>query len=103
VFAKLDSVRHRFQRLITIWVDAGYRGENFIRWVIAVYRWILTVVTRSEEDKGFVVLPKRWVVERTFGWFNWCRRLSKDYEVLPETEEAFIYIAMIGLMLKQLA
>ena len=64
VLARLDSVRHRFQRLITIWVDAGYRGANFIRWVIAVYRWILTVVARSPEDQGFVVLPKRWVVER---------------------------------------
>ena len=55
------------------------------------------------EQKGFVILPKRWLVERTFGWFNWCRRLSKDYEILPETTEAFIYVAMIRLMLKQLA
>ncbi len=46
---------------------------------------------------------RRWLVERTFGWFNWCRRLSKDYEILPETTEAFIYVAMIRLMLKQLA
>ncbi len=51
-----------------------------------------------EQQKGFVVLPKRWLVERTFGWFNWCRRLSKDYEILPETTEAFIYVAMIRLM-----
>ncbi|BAY50355.1 transposase (plasmid) [Scytonema sp. HK-05] len=53
---------------------------------------------RTEEQKGFVVLPKRWLVERTFGWFNWCRRLSKDYEILPETTETFVYIAMIRLM-----
>ena len=52
---------------------------------------------------GFVHLPKRWVVERTFGWLNWCRRLSKDYERLPETSETFIYIAMIRIMVRRLA
>lgn len=56
-----------------------------------------------EEQKGFVVLPKRWLVERTFERVNWCRRLSKDYEILPQTSEAFIYVAMIPLMLKQFA
>ncbi len=91
------------KRLVTIWVDGGYRGQDFMHWVIDVYRWILSVVTRQDEQKGFVVLPKRWLVERTFGWFNWCRRLSKDYEILPETTEAFVYVAMIRLMLKQLA
>lgn len=84
-------------------MDAGYRGEGFRGWVIDIYRLILSVITRRDEHKGFVILPKRWVVERTFGWFNWCRRSSKDYQVLPETEEAFIYVAMIRLMLKQLA
>lgn len=84
------SEAYRFHRLIKIWVDAGYRGKDFMHWVIDVYRWILSVVTRKEEQKGFVVLPKLGKVERTFGWFNWCRRLSKDYEVLPETTEAFI-------------
>lgn len=54
-------------------------------------------------ELDLVVLPKRWLVERTFGWFNWCRRLSKDYEILPETTETFVYVAMIRLMLKQLA
>lgn len=103
VLLKLAQLRERFRRLITIWVDAGYRGKDFQHWVIDIYRWILNVVTRHEEQQGFVVLPKRWVVERTFGWFNWCRRLSKDYEVLPDTTEAFIYVAMIRLMLKQLA
>jgi transposase len=103
VLAKLDSMRERMGRLIRIWVDAGYRGKDFSHWVIDVYRWLWSVVMRHEEQKGFVVLPKRWLVERTFGWFNWCRRLSKDYEILPETTEAFIYIAMIRLMLKQLA
>lgn len=103
VFFKLEQVRDRFRRLITIWVDGGYRGKGFQDWVIDIYRWIVSVVTRHEEQKGFVVLPKRWLVERTFGWFNWCRRLSKDYEILPETTQTFVYVAMIRLMLKQLA
>ncbi|WP_442941757.1 IS5 family transposase [Nostoc sp.] len=103
VLSKLHQVRARMGRLIQIWVDGGYRGQDFTHWVMDVYRWLWSVVTRSEEHKGFVVMPKRWLVERTFGWFNWCRRLSKDYEILPETTEAFIYVAMIRLMLKQLA
>ncbi|MEH2301990.1 MAG: IS5 family transposase [Nostoc sp.] len=103
VLSKLHQVRDCMGRLIRIWVDGGYRGQDFTHWVMDVYRWLWSVVTRSEEQKGFVVLPKRWLVERTFGWFNWCRRLSKDYEILPETTEAFIYVAMIRLMLKQLA
>ena len=74
-----------------------------MRWVMDTYRWILEVVLRREGVKGFEVLPRRWVVERTFGWFNWCRRLSKDYEILPETSQAFIHLAMIRLMLKRLA
>jgi putative transposase len=99
VLFKLDQVRdrrtrrglaHRMGRLIRIWVDGGYRAQDFTQWVIDVYRWLWSVVTRQEEQKGFVVLSKRWLVERTFGWFNWCRRLSKDYEILPETTEAFI-------------
>ncbi|WP_442946585.1 IS5 family transposase [Nostoc sp. 'Peltigera malacea cyanobiont' DB3992] len=101
VLSKLNSMRG-LGRLIQIWVDGGYRGKGFSHWVINVYRWLWSVVTRHQEHKGFVVLPKRWLVERTFGWFNWCRRLSKDYEILPQTTEAFIYVAMIRLMLKQL-
>ena len=67
------------------------------------YRWILETIKRSEPAKGFVLLPKRWAVERTWGCLNWSRRLSKDYEVLPETSETFIYVAMIRLMLRRLA
>jgi putative transposase len=61
------------------------------------------IVTRSDDQKGFVVLPKRWIVERTFGWFGRYRRLSKDYEELPASSESMIYIAMIHLMLRRLA
>jgi transposase len=67
------------------------------------YHWVLETIKRSDDAKGFVLLPKRWVVERTWGWLNWSRRLSKDYEVLPETSETWIYVSMIRLMIKRLA
>ena len=66
-------------------------------------RLVVEIVVRPEGSKGFRVLPRRWVVERTFAWLGRCRRLSKDYEALPETSEAWIRIAMIHLMLKRLA
>jgi len=65
--------------------------------------FIIEVVLRPQGAKGFVLSPKRWVVERTFGWFNHWRRLSKDYEVLPETTETFIYVGTIWLMPRHLA
>lgn len=103
LFEKLYQIRQGFPRLVRIWVDGGYSGEEFMRWVMDTYRWILEVVLRPQTAQGFEVLPKRWVVERTFGWFNWCRRLSKDYEILPETSEAFIYVGMIRILLRRLA
>jgi transposase len=65
--------------------------------------WIVQVVLRPEQTKGFGLLKKRWVVERTFGWLMNCRRLVRNYELLPETSEAFIYLAMIRIMVKRLA
>ncbi len=65
--------------------------------------WIVQVVLRPEQTKGFVLLKKRWVVERTFGWLMGCRRLVRDYELLPETSETFIYLAMIRIMVRRLA
>jgi putative transposase len=67
------------------------------------FRWIVQVVLLPEHSKNFILLPKRWVVERTFGWLTGCRRLNKDYELLPESSEAFIYIAMIRIMVRRLA
>lgn len=92
----------RFCRLKLIWADGGYRGE-LIEWVKRTLGWQLEIVEKVEGQKGFVVLPRRWVVERTFAWLNRCRRLSKDYEHLPQTGEAFIYVAMIRLMVRKLA
>jgi putative transposase len=90
------------KKLRRIWVDGGYRG-HLLDWVAAHCRCRLQVVLRSDDQQGFAVLPRRWVVERTFAWLNHHRRLSKDYEVLPATSETMIYIAMIRIMVRQLA
>jgi len=103
LFAKMKEQPGKYLRLIRIFVDGGFSGEGFLRFVMDTFGFILETVLRSAAVKGFEVLPKRWVVERTFGWFNYWRRLSKDYEVLPETSEAFIYLGMIRLMLRRLA
>lgn len=103
LFARLSALPQRMTRLVLIWVDGTYAGVDFMQWTRDTYRWMLETIKRSDDVKGFVLLPKRWVVERTWGWLNWSRRLSKDYEVLPETAETFIYVAMIRLMLRRLA
>ena len=89
-------------KLRVIWVDGAYRGQ-LVAWVLAHCWFRFQPVLRSDSQKGFVVLPRRWIVERTWAWLNQYRRLSKDYEVLPASSEAMIYIAMIRLMLRRLA
>lgn len=81
----------------------GFKGEDFMRWVMDVCAWIVQVVLRPEQTKGFVLLKKRWVVERTFDWLMGCRRLARDYELLPESSEILIYLAMIRIMVRRLA
>ena len=83
-------------RLAKVWADAIYRA--FIPWVVANCRWVLEVVTRRPGANRFEVLPHRWIVERTFGWFGRYRRLSKDYEHYPHNSETWIYLAMIHRM-----
>lgn len=97
----LQKLTDRFPRLQLIWADGGYAGQ-LIAWVHELGGWLLEIVKRPDESK-FVVLPRRWVVERTFAWLGRHRRLSKDYEALPESSEAFILIATIYLMLHRLA
>ncbi len=99
----LRAVEKGFNRLELIWADGGYSGQPMIDWVRRLAGWVFEVIKRSEEASGFVVLPRRWVVERTFGWLGRYRRLSKDYEELPETSEAMIYAAMVRIMLRRLA
>lgn len=84
-----------------IWVDAGYSGKNFARVVASVCGARVEVIQRS--DSGFKILPRRWVVERTFSWLVSSRRLSLDYELLREVSEAMIYASMVRLMLRRLA
>jgi putative transposase len=97
------QIKARFPRLKLVWADGGYAGPQLGDWVKHAFHWVLEIVKRSDDAKGFVVLPKRWIVERTFGWLNWSRRLSKDFERLPETGEAWIYLALTQVMLRRLA
>jgi putative transposase len=97
----LRKLRGRFWRLKLIWADGGYAGQ-LIDWTRKLGRWVLAIVKRADDAKGFTVLPKRWIVERTFAWFGRYRRLSKDYETLTESSEAVIYLAMMHLMIRRL-
>jgi putative transposase len=85
-----------------IWADGAYSGKEFARWCEQEGGWELEVVERAREAQGFEVLPKRWIVERTFSWLIRNRRLSKDYERKVQTSETFIKVAMIRLLLRRL-
>jgi putative transposase len=91
----------KFARLSTIFADGGYTG-TLIDFALRWGGWAVRIVKRTDEAHGFAVLPKRWIVERTFAWIGRCRRNSKDYEQLPDSGESMVYIAMIGLMLRRL-
>lgn len=90
------------KKLRRVWVDGGYRG-TLLDWAWERFRMVLEQVLRPEGSKGFVLLAHRWVVERTFAWLTRCRRLRVEYEVLPTSSEAWIYLAMIRLMIRRLA
>jgi putative transposase len=98
----LTRAKDRCPGLKVVWVDGIYEKQWLIDWAQGECGWELQVVKRTDKEKGFKVLPKRWVVERTFGWLGRYRRLSKDYEVLPETSEALIQLAMIHVMVRRL-
>ena len=97
----IERLRHRFPRLRRIFADSGYQGE-FIAWVAALTHWVVEITHRAAGVVGFQVLPKRWVVERSFAWLNGSRRLSKDYELLTDSSQAMIQLSAIRLMLKRL-
>ena len=111
----LEGLSDRFVRMRKVWTDHAYRGlkewmKTTLGWELEVVRhpwagrvWVVGDQEPPSRPKGFVVLPRRWVVERTFAWLVRNRRLSKDYELLPETEESFVYAAMVRLMLRRLA
>ena len=89
------------KKLRLLWVDGTYRGQR-VEWGSHHMRFVLRVTVRPEGAKGCVLLPRRWVVERTLAWLNQSRRLSKDYERLPQSSEAMIYLSMTRLMLRRL-
>lgn len=91
----------RFDTIATVFVDGGYTG-TLIDWAKQMFGYTVEVVKRTEQHR-FQVLPKRWIVERTFSWLNWSRRLSKDYEVRHTTAETIIYAAFAHLLLRRLA
>lgn len=90
-----------FPSISLVWADGGYAGQ-LIEWLQKWCGWVLEIVRKLEGQIGFQVLPRRWVVERTFAWLGHSRRLSKDYEELTENSEAMIQVAMIRLMLQRL-
>jgi putative transposase len=98
----LNKVRGKYPRLKKVLVDQGYTGVDFAQWVVYKFGWIIEVVAKVVGLSGFNVLPKRWIVERTFGWFNFQRRLAKDYELLPTCSEAMIRLSMIRIMLNKI-
>jgi len=107
----LSKAAAKLQRLQLVWADKGYEGA-LVAWVREHLGWVLEVVQHPwsrgagqeamERPPGFHVLRKRWIVERTFAWLGLNRRLSRDFEALAETEESWVYVAMIRLMLRRL-
>lgn len=99
----LEKVSQVTQEAIQkIWADGGYRGQ-LIDWVREHLHIVLEIVERDPDQKGFQLLPRRWVVERTFAWFSRYRRLSKDYEHCTENSEGMIYLASIHTLMRRLA
>ena len=97
----VSGLSGRFPNLSLIWADGGYAGK-LLDWVRKNAGCELEIVKRPKGERGFTLLPRRWVVERTFAWLGNFRRLSKDYEELAEVSESWVRTAMIHLMLRRL-
>jgi putative transposase len=102
VMKVLDGMRSRFRRLCVVFADSAYGRNSLPELVMKRYGWLIQTVLRPVRAQGFVALPKRWIVERTFAWLSRYRRHSKDYERNPATSETMIYITMIHIMLRRL-
>jgi transposase len=99
----LAALGERFPALVKLFADGAYQGPVFGQALAkALPRLLLEIITRSNQGKGFTVLPKRWIVERTIAWLNRCRRLAKDFENLTRHALAFVHLASIRLMLRKL-
>ena len=99
----MDKLGEQFRRLKVVFGDSAYGRSGLPDWVKETFGWILQTVLRPANVRGFVILPKRWIVERTFAWLARYRRHSKDYEKTIASSEALTYIAMINLMSRRLA
>jgi putative transposase len=97
----LLKVHAQLHRLVVVWMDAGFE-HRIEDWVAQHCSFRIQVVKRSEDATGWELLPKRWVVERTYGWLNRWRGLAREYDYLPQTTEAKILLAMSRLMLRRL-
>jgi putative transposase len=95
-----DEVQQKYPSIKKLWADGSYRG-TLVEYVQQWCRFILEIVKRPAEQRGFQILPKRWIVERSLGWLNPFRRLSKDYENTTESSEAMLKIATIQRMLRR--
>ena len=98
-----DRIRQRFNWLELVWADGGYNAHQVKHAVATQPLLRVEIVKRPDDSSGFIVLPRRWVVERTFSWFGRNRRLAKDYENLADTLAAFITLACIQLAIRRLA
>ena len=99
----LKSIRQRFPRLRHVFADAAYAGPKLEAALEDIGKWTLEIIRRSDTAQGFEILPRRWVVERTFAWLNRCRRLAKDWEKTITSAQAWILIANIRLLTRRLA
>ena len=99
----LKSLRERFPRLQHVFADRIYRGEQLVNALSHSGKWTIEIVERPPGVKGFQLLPRRWVVERTFAWLGRCRRLSRDFERSPATEVAWVLVAHLRLLTRRLA
>jgi putative transposase len=97
------GLKYFVPRLKTIWADSAYRGKDLADWCKVVGDWDLEIVRHVPGTRGFAVRPKRWIVERALAWIGRYRRMSKDYERLPSTSEALVYLTSIHLLLVRLA
>lgn len=98
----LDRLRFAMPSVALVFADGGY-AARLVTWAKRVLRVIVQIVRKPEGQRGFAVLPRRWVVQRTLSWLMRCRRLVRDYERLPDSHEAMVKWAMIGLMVRRLA
>lgn len=99
----LKDLRRRFPKLRHVFADGIYRGQQLLKALSECGRWTIEIVERPRGVKGFALLPRRWVIERTFAWLGRCRRLTKDFERLTATEVAWIFVAHVRLLTRRLA